>query len=271
MYQLTAYLLIIFSLSSLLANGENNLNTYFEECGVDGSITIYHSESNSWIYSDSTDAERETLPASTFKIPNSLIALERSIIADEHEIMEWDGTENTFFGNRIDAWNQDTDMITAFRTSAIWFYERLAYKIGKEYYKQFLDDISYGNSDFSEPGDDFWNFGSFGISPVNQIHFLKNFYREKLPVSNESVDIVKGLMVIETTEAYTLSGKTGWTKTGEIDIGWLVGYVEKDTETWFFATRITKPLIDENPNFSSCRASITTAVLKNIGVLESLK
>lgn len=267
MKSITSLFAILFSLFSLNVYGQSDLNSYFDECEVNGSITVYHTGSESWVYSDSIDAQKLSLPASTFKIPNSLIALETGTITDEHEVIVWDGKENTFFGIRIDAWNQDTDMKTAFRTSAIWFYEKLAKQISKNIYKQYLDEISYGNGDFSEKGDDFWNFGNFGISPIDQILFLKNFYRETLPFSKESVAIVKNLMVIEETDAYTISGKSGWTKTENLDIGWLVGYVEKGTDTWFFATRISKPLSADNPEFSSCRTGITTSVLENIGAL----
>lgn len=261
-------LFIVSVLFPVVVFGQMDLNQVISDCNVDGSTTIYHLESNNWIFTDSEDAQRETLPASTFKILNSAIALEEEVVRDEHETLKWDGTKHTFFGTPVDAWNRDNDMKMAFKNSTVWFYVELAKKIGKENYRHYLEEISYGNGDLSEPGDDFWNYGSFGVSPVNQVSFLKAFYREELPFSPGTYQTVKDLMISETAENYTISGKTGWTNRDNEDIGWWIGYVEKEENTWFFATRITKDLTVENPDFSACRIKITHAALQQEGVFE---
>lgn len=237
------------------------------ECGVDGSITLYHLESDIWMYSDSSDAIKPTLPASTFKILNSAIALETGAILSKDETLEWDGTENTFFGTRIDAWNEDTDLKTAFKNSTVWFYVELANRIGREQYAEYLNTASYGNGDLSEEGGDFWNYGKFGVSPENQIQFLKDFYLEKLPFSESTYQAVKEMMISDEAGNSMISGKTGWTKTGTEDIGWWIGYSENEKGTWFFATRITKDQADDNPGFPACRTSITTEAFREMGIL----
>lgn len=261
-------LFIAAAIFPVIAPAQNNLQQLFEDCRTDGSITLYHLESDSWMYSDSSDARAESLPASTFKILNSTIALEEGVISSKYEILNWDGTENTFFGTPVDAWNEDTDMEAAFKNSTVWFYVELAKRIGREKYETYLREISYGNGDLSEPGDDFWNYGSFGVSPVNQVTFLKAFYLEELSYSPDVYQTVKDLMISETADHYTLSGKTGWTKTETEDIGWWIGYSESENDTWFFATRLTKNLNTQNRDFSSCRMKITRDALQQVGAIE---
>ena len=162
-------------------------------------------------------------------------------------------------------------MKEAFRVSAGWAYVEMAKKIGKEAYKKHLTDIGYGNVDLSIDDTDFWNFGNFAISPANQIKILIGVYEETLPFKKESFRILKDIMTIEKTESYTLRAKTGWTRDGGKDTGWWVGYVEKEDNVYFFATRLIKPRSVKNKGFSSCRKKVTRAVLKQLKILKPVK
>jgi beta-lactamase class D len=240
----------------------------FRDCGIAGSITLYDYQKRQWLYSDEADSRKETLPASTFKIINSLIALETGAIKDENEVVRWVGeTDTVLYGYRPDIY-KDMPLKEAFALSAGWVYLELAKKIGKQTYRKYLRACRYGNQDLSENGVDFWNFGNFGISPANQVSFLKDFYEEKLPFSKRTYGIVKRMMVAETTGGYTLRAKTGWTRYGGLDTGWWVGYVEQKNNVYFFATRLIKPRETPNPRFGECRKEITKAVLKQLHALE---
>lgn len=79
----------------------DDFKRYFDSCGVEGSTAIYETESKKWIVSDTAGLKIETLPASTFKIVNLLIALETNTIHDENEIVRWVGsTETVKYGCR---------------------------------------------------------------------------------------------------------------------------------------------------------------------------
>ncbi len=240
----------------------------FAACEINGSITIYNYNARKWISSNIEDSNYATLPASTFKVVNTLIALESGAIANENEVIRWPGsTDTTKYGYRPDIYH-DMSMKEAFKASAGWAYVELAKKIGREKYRKYLTACHYGNIDLSQEDDDFWNFGSFAISPANQIEVLVGVYEETLPFKKEAFDILKNIMIEEQTEDYTLRAKTGWTRDGGKDTGWWVGYVERDDNTYFFATRLTKDRATPNPDFGGCRKSITKTILKQLHTLE---
>ena len=257
------YLLVaaLLSLSGFNSRSQN-LQSPFDNCRIHGSITIYDLKNNKWIYSDKADAHRASLPASTFKIINSLIALETSTIENELQTFKWDSIPR-----QVDAWNHDSDMEQAFKNSTVWFYVKLAEKIDRQKYSDFLKKSNYGNNNLREKGTDFWNFGKFRISPVNQIRFLVKLYKQELPFSKRNIEIVKRIMINETTPDYTLRAKTGWTNYGGTSSGWWIGYVERKDNTYFFATRIFKPASISHPNFSACRKEITFNVLKQLKII----
>lgn len=250
-----------------LGLGQTSFSAYFKKCRVQGSTTIFDYKNKRWVFSDSLDARKASLPASTFKIINSLIALETNVIKDENQIIKWDGRERGFNGQLISKWNKDTDLKSAFKNSTVWFYVELAKRIGRSNYKQFLKKCKYGNLNLSEKGTDFWNHGELKISPVNQIKFLITLKEEKLPFSKANMATVKDIMIMEKTDQYILYGKTGWTQKNGKDLGWWIGYLEKGDNTYFFATRLKKSTKTKNAGFSDCRINITKHILSEMGVL----
>lgn len=218
--------------------------------------------------SNRDDSHLGTLPASTFKVINTLIALETGVVTDEQEIIKWPGkTDTVKYGYRPDIYH-DMSLKEAFKLSAGWVYVELAKRIGKESYQQFLSKSNYGNADVTINDPDFWNFGKLAISPANQIQILIGVYQESLPFSKKSFQILKEIMKEEQTDRYTLQAKTGWTREGGKDTGWWIGYVERKDNVFFFATRLIKDRNSKNPDFAKCRKEITKTVLKQLHMLE---
>jgi beta-lactamase class D len=261
------FLLLILSFS-YTANTQPDLVKPFADCNINGSTTIYDYKTKKWLMSDSIDAGIETLPASTFKVINILIALETGVIKDENTVVKWPGkTDTLLYGYRPDIY-RDMTVKEAFQLSAGWAFIELAKKIGRKKYKHYLKRCDYGNNNLTEKGADFWNFGKFAISPRNQVEFLVRVYEEKLPFSKSNLAILKKVMITETTTTFTIRSKTGWTRDDNKDTGWWVGYVEREENVYFFATRLIKPRSSANANFGRCRKEITLNILKQLKAFE---
>lgn len=234
---------------------------YFDKCSVKGSIVIYDLSSGKYSYYDSSRCCRQYTPASTFKIPNSIIGLETGVIADENFVIPWDGVKRS-----ITEWNQDLDLKSAIKYSAVPYYQELARRVGETKMNEMVHLLGYGNMDISGGVDKFWLTGGMRISQVQQIEFLKKLYKNELPVSLRTMDITKKILLNEDTLGYKLFAKTGWGSEDSLNIGWWVGWVETITNVYFFALNIEAP--DPVPNnFLNCRKSITREILKTMSVL----
>ena len=197
---------------------------HFRELGVEGSILIYDLNDDRIAQHNLQRNRTAFLPASTFKILNSLIALETGVISDEIAVLTWDGIQR-----KIPEWNRDLNMREAIQLSAIWFYQVLARRVGHEQMQKWVTQARYGNQKIGgkDDIDKFWLEGELRITPQEQIQFLRRLYNNNLPFSKRSLSIVKDIMLMEQTPNYTIRGKTGWI--GFVDnvtpkIGWYVGY-----------------------------------------------
>ena len=244
---------------------------FFDDCGVLGSVAIFDKNNQQWILSDTTSVMNEHLPASTFKIINLLIALETKTIKDENEIVKWVGKTDTIkYGYRPEIYH-DMSVKEAFEVSAGWVFIELAKKIGKKNYEKYLSACNYGNLNLTEKKVDFWNFGSFAVSPVNQIEFIRNLYEEKLPFSKRNIEIVKSVMITEQKDHYTIRAKTGWTRENNINTGWWVGYIEVQDNVYFFATQLLQDRKNNRDDFGSCRKEITKKIFNELGIINMYK
>lgn len=248
------------------AFGQADLKQPFSDCGFEGSITIFDYKRSEWILSDSTDSYIDTPPASTFKVINLLIALETGVITDELDTVKWIGTIDTaIYGYRPSTY-KDMTVKEAFEVSSGWVFMELAKKVGRERYLYYLDACGYGNGEVSNEVD-FWNFGPLAISPNNQVEFLVKAYEGRLPFSKRNLDILKRVMVSEKTDGFTIRSKTGLGSQQDKNVGWWVGYVEREDNVYFFATRLTKDRQESGKNFMSCRIEITKRILKDMDIL----
>lgn len=208
------------------------LEKYFQ--GFDGAFVLYDLTNDQYSrYNPERCAER-ILPASTFKIMNSLIALETGVIPDENYVIPWNGTNH-----EIASWNQDHTLKSAFQNSVVWYYQEIARRIGDEKIQRYIDAVGYGNQDISGNLDSFWLDGALRISADEQVEFLKRLYENDLPFSQHSMEIVKDMMILESSDGYKLSGKTGSGFINSQYVGWFVGYQETNGQVLIFATNIT--------------------------------
>ncbi len=241
---------------------ELNLGHIFEKYGVSGCFVLYDQEEDSYMRINPSLCDSGYTPASTFKIPNSIIALEEGVIRDTSEIIKWDGHE--WPGNKN--WNENQTLKTAMKYSCIWVYFKFAEEIGIDKYYKYVNEFNYGNKDLTGPPTKFWLSGSFKISANQQIEFLRKFYNYELPVADKSIDIVKDIIVLEKTASYTLSGKTGGGMLSSSDfIMWLVGYIEKGNKIYFYALNFKTDKFQETKD---TRYNIVMDILKELKLVD---
>lgn len=191
---------------------------------------------------------------------NSIIALETGVIADQHEIIKWDGQKRD-----LETWNQDQNLKSAFKFSCIWFYQELAKRIGKQTYLDYFNRLNYGNKLVGEEVTTFWlkDGGDLRISPYEQVEFLRQIYQKKLPIADRTYEILEDIMLEETLDNYKIYSKTGAATKDWIGHGWYVGYIKTKDQVWIFATNI---LIDGMKDLPK-RKAVTMAALKKKGII----
>lgn len=232
---------------------------FFEEAGVHGCFLLYDLQNDSLHVYNPARMDSGCIPASTFKIPNSLIALETGVVRNEHDTIAWDGVQRF-----VPRWNADHDMSSAFQYSTVWFYQELARRIGHKRMQQYIDAIRYGNRDIGGGIDLFWLEGDLRITPREQITFLVRLRNNELPFSLETMSTVRRIMIVEQTESYVLRAKTGWGARLSPEIGWYVGYVERGGSVWFFANNIDMRK-DED---AEARIGISRRILGELGLID---
>lgn len=211
---------------------------FFNAAGVTGTIAVFDQRGDlvrRLVY-DAERAERRFGPASTFKIPHTLFALDAGIARDEFQRFEWDGETRW-----VAAWNRDQDLRSAMRNSVVWVYQRFARHIGEARERDYLESIDYGNADPSGGIDRFWLDGALAVSAVEQIEFLRRLYFNELPFSIAHQRLVKDLMINTAGAGRILRAKTGWRVEDGADLGWWVGWLETPRGTVFFALNIDMP------------------------------
>jgi len=263
MKQILLFTFMLFSASSVLKSQNfterNDFKKYFDEYGHEGCFVLYDLKNDSYLKYNPSRCSERFIPASTFKIFNSLVGLETGSVKDEYEVFKWDSVKRFY-----DMWNQDLDMVNAFKYSAVWFYQELARRIGEEKMKYYISNNHYGNENISGGIDKFWLDGGIRISADEQIEMLKKLYLNQLKFSKRSMDIVKKIMIYDQTKDYTIRAKTGWAIRVEDQVGWFVGYVEKNDDIYFFALNVESKKPEEG--FVS-RKEITFKILKELGIL----
>ena len=253
----TFFLLLLFI--TITANSQD-VKKYFDEYDVKGSFMVYDMYSGKYYYYDSARCFTRFTPASTFKIPNSIIGLETGVISDENYIIKWDSTKSR------ETCDRDLTLKEAIKFSCVWYYREFARRVGAEKMQAMLNSFDYGNKDISSGVDKFWLEGSLKISQAEQIEFLKKLYKYELPVSKRSIDILKNIIVLDSTESYIMRGKTGWGFEDKKDIGWLAGWIEKNDNTYFYAINIETD--KDNPRFAESRKAITEKIFRDFGVIK---
>jgi beta-lactamase class D len=239
----------------------DSLAKRFTDAGTTGTFVGYKTEDYLIIASDKDRSGQAFLPASTFKIPNSLIALETGVVGDpDRDIFRWDGVKRS-----IEAWNQDHTLRSAIAASAVPVYQEIARRIGVERMQKYVDLFEYGNLNIGGGIDQFWLTGELRIDPVQQIDFVDRLRRGVLPVSKRSQDLVRDILPVTRTGDATIRAKSGLlgAELGKPSLGWLVGWAEKGAAQTVFALNLDV----REPRHIADRMTLTQQCLADIGAI----
>lgn len=212
----------------------NDWQTIFAAQDASGTIAVADERkggSRLWVV-DAARAQRRFIPASTFKIPHALFALEAGVVRDEFQVFPWDGKVRDYH-----AWNRDQDLRSSMRNSTVWVYQWIAGQLGEDQARRDLAAVGYGNADPSGGKEGYWLDGRLAISAQEQIAFLRRLYRNELPFQEAHQRLVKDVIIVEAGRDWILRAKTGWSGS----LGWWVGWVERPEGPVFFALNIDTP------------------------------
>ena len=235
----------------------SDLEAIFTEQGAPGTFVLLDVATETMTVVNRARAEKRTVPASTFKVANSLIALETGAVKDENEILPYGGKKQP-----VKEWERDMGLRDAIRISNVPIYQEVARRIGLARMQSMLDRLDYGNRTIGTVVDRFWLDGPLQISPVEQAHFLARLAKRQLPLSLRTQAIVRDIMRLEERNGATLYGKTGWAVSTKPDVGWLVGWVEHGEAVRSFALNIDMATAQEAPK----RMTIVKAMLERLNV-----
>ncbi len=229
-----------------------------------GPHDVYDRDAYPLAASDPVRARRPYLPASTFKIPNSLLAFELGVVRDEQQ---W--FPKTWPDASIAAWNRAYTFAGALAASVVPIYQIVARQVGEARYRTWLRRLDYGNADPSGGVDHFWLDGALRTSAVQQVDFLARLAARRLPLSDRSQLLVRGMMLREAGATCAVYAKTGLVGPGSVRpvpadarVGWYVGWVETEGAHWAFALNVDA----ERPGAAAARVPLAKALPARAGV-----
>lgn len=269
-------LLLLSALLALLAPAAAPARTvdrpdllrHFTAAGTSGTMVVHEQgegRSRTVIVGRERSAAR-FLPSSTFKIPNSLIAIDRGVASGAGQPYPGPNPNYLVDGAPLlpAACEGDLTLATAFANSCIPIYQRIARAVGAPAYRRDLAGLHYGNRRIDgAPLDAFWLTGPFGISAREQAAFLERLRRGAVPFSRRAVDAVREMLVVQRDAGVVLRAKTGYVFTTAPRVGWWVGWVDRGRRTWSFALNLD---VTQSAHLAA-RAAIGRAVLTELGAL----
>ena len=239
----------------------DSLARHFADDGTAGTFVGYKVDDYLIIASDNGRSTEPRLPASTFKIPNSLIALETGVVQDpDKDVFPWDGVKRS-----IEAWNRDHTLRSAIAVSAVPVYQEIARRIGEARMQKYVDLFEYGNRDIGGGIDQFWLTGNLRIDPVGQVDFVDRLRRRALPISRRSQDLVCDILPVTPVGDSIIRAKSGLlgAERGEPSLGWMVGWAETGEAQTVFALNMDC----REPRHIDDRMKLTQACLAEIGAI----
>jgi len=230
----------------------------FDQAGVTGTFVVHDVATGEYVGHDRQRAAIRYVPASTYKIPNSLIGLATGAVSSVDEVLPYGGGPTY-----LPQWARDMPLREAIRISNVPVYKELARRIGMPRMREGLRRLDYGNMDAGSVIDAFWLDGPLKISALEQTRFLGRLAQGKLPFPKAAMAAVRE--IVRQDDHANLYAKTGWYMPDDRknQIGWWVGWVEKDGKVYAFALNVD--ITDDT--VGAKRAPLGKAALQSLGLL----
>lgn len=238
---------------------DSNIGLLFEKEDVKGTFILYDQQKSIFVEYNKERSRKRYVPASTFKIVNSLIGLATGSVKTVDEPIPYTGPKNPI----IATWKNDMGIKNAIALSNVPIYQELARRIGLIQMNKYLKMLHYGNESIGDKVDYFWLNGPLKISALEQVLFLKGLVQETLPVPKNIQKNVKDILLLEHGSNWKLYGKTGWQNYPSSGIGWFVGWLEKSDNIYIFALNMDMIDVSDAPK----RINLTKACLSTLGLL----
>ncbi|WP_423246896.1 class D beta-lactamase [Spectribacter hydrogenoxidans] len=253
-------MLMLVSLQAVPAGWQESpaLGALFDSAGVTGTFVLYDADVGGLVGHNEPRARTRFVPASTFKIPNSLIGLSVGAVASVDVVLPYGGQPQPY-----PAWERDMGLRDAIAISNVPIYQALARRIGLERMQVWVSKLGFGNEDIGTTVDRFWLDGPLAISAVEQTRFLARLARGDLPVSGEIQASVRDIVLLDAGDDWRLYGKTGWENAPDPGVGWWVGWVERDDRVYAFALNMAM----QEGTDPGVRTELGRACLEALGVL----
>lgn len=259
-YILFMMIILLNSCSKTIHHPE--FQNYFNEYKVTGCFLLYDFQTDKTLVYNEERCSQGFLPASTFKILNTLTGLETGIITGEDFVIPWDSVPR-----QIPVWNRDHNLKSAFQNSVVPWYQELARRIGVEKMQYHVSQANFGKMDIQEDNIDlFWLTGNSRITPYEQLDFQKRLIRDELPFQQKNINLVKKIMIIEESPEYVFRGKTGWAVMDDKNIGWLVGYLERGNNMYAYVINV-ESADEDSALFQKSRKEIVLKIFKDLSLL----
>jgi beta-lactamase class D len=198
--------------------------------------------------SDPRECAAATAPASTFKIPHALIALQTGVVTPE-TVVKYDGTPRDF-----DTWRRDHTIDSAIKWSVYPFFQHTAQLIGRRRMTEQLAALRYAADSFAGELTTFWNTGDLRVTPIEQVAFLRRLVAGTLPIDARHLSTIRHALRMPPghitnaagTHAFALDwpdgtvvhAKTGNTTVDGERVSWLIGWVSLAGRDTVFAGRL---------------------------------
>ncbi len=227
--------------------------------------------------SETQSCDLATSPASTFKIPNSLIGLETGVTSGADAVRQFDPEKHGY----AEWGREDLTLEQAVRQSVLWYFRELAADVGPERMQEMLDRLDYGNRNIGEDVTLFWIDHTLTITGRQQLDFLHRMWTGKLDVAPEHVRTLEAILTQPLSslrervpnpaefEAVWASGVEAQFKTGTNDyeggnVTWIVGRLKSGQRDVIFVSRV---IADGEPSKISPATEAALRELLALGLL----